>query len=119
MAEHDEKLFEHELEEKFRKLDESIKIPEIPDAQSIFEKAENEKKNVVPFKKYSRYIAAAAAVVLICVSIPLISPALNAETAPQEPESANYFATDEDVEENCEAVIEEEAEEVIINGFLK
>ena len=108
MAEHDKKLFEHELEEKFRKLDESIKIPEIPDAQSIFEKAENEKKNVVPFKKYSRYIAAAAAVVLICVSIPLISPALNAETAPQEPESAKYYATDEAVEEEiCEAVVEE------------
>lgn len=111
MAEHDEKLFEHELEEKFRKLDESIKIPEIPDAQSIFEKAGNGKKNVVPFKKYSRYIAAAAAVVLICVSIPLISPALNAETAPQEPESAKYYATDEAVEEEiCEAVVEEAEE---------
>ena len=111
MAEHDEKLFEHELEAKFRKLDESIKIPEIPDAQSIFEKAENEKKNVVPFKKYSRYIAAAAAVVLICVSIPLISPALNAESAPQEPESAKYYATDETFEEEiCEAVVEEAEE---------
>ena len=88
MAEHDEKLFEHELEEKFRKLDESIKIPEIPDAQSIFEKAENEKKNVVPFKKYSRYIAAAAAVVLVCVSIPIFSVGASAEFAPQEPMSA-------------------------------
>ena len=58
MAEHDEKAFEHILEVEFRKLDEKIKIPEIPDAQSIFEKAEKEKANTVPFKKYSKYIAA-------------------------------------------------------------
>lgn len=115
MAERDEKLFEHELEEKFRKLDESIKIPEIPDAQSIFEKAENEKTNVVPFKKYSRYIAAAAAVVLICVSIPFISPALSAEMAPQEPmEAPKMFDNMADMaetvteEEPCEAAPEEE-----------
>ncbi len=105
MAEHDEKLFEHEFAEKLRRFDDNIKIPEIPDAQSIFEKAENEKKNVIPFKKYSRYIAAAAAVVLICVSIPLFSPALSAETAPQEPMEApksifNYYAADSVAEES-------------------
>ena len=85
MAEHDEKLFEHEFAEKLRKFDDNIKILEIPDAQSIFDRAESEKVKVIPFKKYSRYIAAAAAVVLICVSIPILSPALSAETAPQEP----------------------------------
>ena len=53
MAEHDERNFEHELSEKLKKLDSSIKIPEIPDAQSIFEKAEEKKENTVPFKKYS------------------------------------------------------------------
>ncbi len=77
MAEHDEKAFEHILEAEFRKLDEKIKIPEIPDAQSIFEKAEKEKANTVPFKKYSKYIAAAAAVVLICVSVPIAANAIS------------------------------------------
>ena len=43
MAEHDEKLFEHEFAEKFRKFDDDIKIPEIPDAQSIFDRAELDK----------------------------------------------------------------------------
>ena len=111
MAEHDEKLFEHEFEEKLRKFDSSIKIPEIPDAQSIFEKAESEKPKVIPFKKYSRYVAAAAAVVLISVTLPLISSASSAESAPQEPESAKYYATDEAVEEEiCEAIVEEAEE---------
>ena len=111
MAEHDEKLFEHEFEEKLRKFDSSIKIPEIPDAQSIFEKAESEKPKVIPFKKYSRYVAAAAAVVLISVTLPLISSASSAESAPQEPEaeSAKEFFFDnmaDDVAE--EAVLEAE-----------
>ena len=116
MAEHDEKLFEHEFAEKLRKFDDNIIIPEIPDAQSIFDRAESEKAKVIPFKKYSRYIAAAAAVVLICVSIPLLSPALSAETAPQEPmeapKSFNNMADDVSdtvvAEEPCEAFPEEE-----------
>ncbi len=116
MAEHDEKIFEHEFAEKLRKFDDYIKIPEIPDAQSIFEKAESEKAKVIPFKKYSRYVAAAAAVVLICVSVPLLSPALSAETAPQEPmEAPKSFDNMADAasdtvfaEEPCEAFPEEE-----------
>ena len=115
MAEHDEKLFEHEFAERLRKFDDNIKIPEIPDAQSIFDRAESEKAKVIPFKKYSRYIAAAAAVVLICVSIPLLSPALSAEMAPQEPmeapKSFNNMADDVSdtvvAEEPCEAAPEE------------
>ena len=115
MAEHDEKLFEHEFAEKLRKFDDNIKIPEIPDAQSIFDRAESEKSKVIPFKKYSRYIAAAAAVVLICVSVPLLSPALSAETAPQEPmEAPKMFDNMADItsdsvftEEPCEAAPEE------------
>jgi hypothetical protein len=116
MVEHDEKLFEHKLSEKFAKLDKDIKIPEIPDVQNIFDRAENEKAKVIPFKKYSRYIAAAAAVVLICVSVPLLSPALSAETAPQEPmEVPKMFDNMADAvsdtvvaEEPCEAAPEEE-----------
>ncbi len=72
MAEYETEIFEHELKAKFEQLDAQIKIPEIPDAQSIFERAEESKGKVIPFKKYSRYFAAAAAVVLICVSIPVM-----------------------------------------------
>ena len=114
MAEHDEKLFEHEFAERLRKFDDEIKIPEIPDAQSIFDRAESEKSKIIPFKKYSRYIAAAAAVVLICVSIPILSPALSAEMAPQEPmEAPKMFDNMADMaetvteEEPCEAAPEE------------
>ena len=88
MAEHDKNLFEHELFEKFAELDENIKILEIPDVQNIFDRAEEQTK-VIPFKKYSRYIAAAAAVVLICVSIPIFSSAASAEFVPQEPAESN------------------------------
>ena len=38
--------FEHEIDEKLRKLDAQIKVPEIPDAQAIFERAEKKKNNV-------------------------------------------------------------------------
>ena len=94
MAEHNEKFFENELSEKFAELDKNIRIPEIPDVQNIFDKAETEKANVIPFKKYSRYVAAAAAVVLICVSIPILS-SVSSESAPQEPMEASksFFAT--------------------------
>ncbi|MBR3952702.1 MAG: hypothetical protein IKJ82_03725 [Oscillospiraceae bacterium] len=79
MAEHDEKLFEQELAEIFAKMDSKIEIPEIPDVRTIFDKAEAEEKktNAVPFKKYSKYIAAAAAVVLICAGVPVLANALS------------------------------------------
>ena len=54
MDEHENMNFEHELSERFKALDENIKIPEIPDAQGIFELAEKETK-VVPFSKIKRY----------------------------------------------------------------
>lgn len=63
--------FEHEIDEKLKKLDAQIKVPEIPDAQAIFERAEKKKNNVFSFRSV-RY-AAAAAVILICVSIPTVS----------------------------------------------
>ena len=63
--------FEHEIDEKLKKLDTQIKVPEIPDAQAIFERAEKKKNNVFSFRSV-RY-AAAAAVILICVSIPTVS----------------------------------------------
>ena len=91
MAEHDEIKFEQELREKFGKLDSEIKIPEIPDIQNIFDKAEEEKTNVIPFKKYSRYVAAAAAVVLICVGIPVVK-AFSEVSLDAEPESANLLS---------------------------
>lgn len=61
--------FEHELEKKLKVLDANIKVPEIPDAQAIFERAETKKRKVEPLH-IMRFAAAAAAVVLICVSIP-------------------------------------------------
>lgn len=61
--------FEHELEKKLKVLDANIKVPEIPDAQAIFERAEVRKRKIEPLH-IMRFVAAAAAVVLICVSIP-------------------------------------------------
>ena len=60
--------YEHEIEEKLKKLDAKINVPEIPDAQAIFERAEKKKNNIFSIRTV-RY-AAAAAVILICVSIP-------------------------------------------------
>jgi len=79
MAEHEDFSFEHEFAEKLKAFDENIKIPEIPDAQSIFDKAEKPETKVIPFKKYSRYAAAAAAVVLIAVGLPIMEGALSGE----------------------------------------
>lgn len=126
MAEHSNKDFEREFEEAFRRFDENVKIPEIPDAQSIFERAENEKPKVLPLKKYSRVIAAAAAVVLICVGVPVFGNALssnfNAESEPQSPmimneifdsvrsDSKNTEAATEEIEAPMEAEMPEEPE---------
>lgn len=77
MAEHDEQKFEHEISEKLKTLDANIRIPEIPDAQGIFDRADEKKSNAVPFKKYSKYAAAAAAVVLICISVPVMADVLS------------------------------------------
>lgn len=115
MAEHEKDNFEHELESMFRKLDSEIKIPEIPDAQSIFERAEIPEKKIIPFKKYSKYIAAAAAVVLICIGVPVMADMLESgaigmdnmaseaieEPMAMEPQEA-YSVTDEVVEEEAE-----------------
>ena len=51
MAEHDENMFEQNIAKMLREMDSEIEIPEIPDVESIFEKAEEQKQNVVPFKK--------------------------------------------------------------------
>ncbi|MBE6900728.1 MAG: hypothetical protein E7479_08750 [Ruminococcaceae bacterium] len=119
MAEHDEINFEQELREKFQKLDGEIKIPEIPDVKDIFEKAEEKKTNAVPFKKYSRYVAAAAAVVLICVGIPVVK-AFSEVSLDRAPESANLLSDVFDIDgktfdyaksEETEVVIENEQEE--------
>ena len=92
MAEHDERNFEHEISEKLKALDKNIKIPEIPDAQSIFEKAEAKKENTVPFRRYSKYVAAAAAVVLICVSLPVMSDALSSRFSAESAYDAEGYA---------------------------
>ena len=49
MAEHDDKIFEQEIEKMLRKLDSETEVPEIPDVQNIFEKAEERKPDILPF----------------------------------------------------------------------
>lgn len=118
MDEHENMNFEHELSERFKALDENIKIPEIPDAQGIFELAEKETK-VVPFSKIKRYAAVAAAVVLICVSIPVVlgsvggvSMDMAANEAAEEPRAVqNESLMDAAFDEPVEAFVEEETEE--------
>lgn len=116
MAEHDERNFEHELSERLKMLDANIKIPEIPDAQSIFEKADAKKSNVVPFKKYSRYIAAAAAVVLICIGVPVMAQVLSGgirlENAEAPESDGNYYVFDSfaEADDAAETVAEQEVE---------
>lgn len=104
MIEHDENDFEHGIKAKFEKLDGMIKIPEIPDAQNIFEKADS-RKNIFSLKKYSKYAAIAAAVVLICVGAPIVADALGVEP-PFESEKSSLFATNgaaQDPEMNIES----------------
>lgn len=112
MAEHDEIKFEQELREKFGKLDSEIKVPEIPDVQNIFDKAEEERTNVIPFKKYSRYVAAAAAVVLICVGIPVVK-AFSEVSLDAEPESANLLSDIFDVYGKSYDYVRSEESEII------
>ncbi len=72
MAEKDDSFCERDIDELFKKLDSQIKIPDVPEVETIFVRAESEKSNLRSFRK-TRYVAAAAAVVLICVSIPFIA----------------------------------------------
>ncbi len=74
MAEKDDSFCEHDIEERLKKLDAQIKIPQIPDVQTVFDRAEKEKTHLLGLRN-ARYIATAAAVVLICISIPLITVA--------------------------------------------
>lgn len=74
MAEKDDSFCEHDIEERLKKLDAQIEIPQIPDVQTIFDRAEKEKTHLLGLRN-ARYIATAAAVVLICISIPLITVA--------------------------------------------
>ena len=109
MAEHGFDNFEHDFAEKLKKLDENIIVPEIPDAQNIFDRAESETK-VFSFKKYKRIAGVAAAVVLICVSFPVLGGTIGKEfdigTAAETAEAprASYDALEDCVEE--EAILE-------------
>lgn len=98
--------FEHEIDEKLRKLDAQIKVPEIPDAQAIFERAEKKKNNVFSLRSV-RY-AAAAAVILICVSIPTVSVLMTKNGASMdnaafmaEPKAAEYAEDGEEAERSA------------------
>ena len=120
MAEHDEINFEQELREKFKKLDREIKTPEIPEVGNIFEKAEEEKANLIPFKKYSRYVAAAAAVVLICVGIPVVKAfsEVSADLA-SEPESTNLLSDIFDASKESDDSARSEEYEVVAESEIQ
>lgn len=91
MAENNANDFEHELAERLKALDAQIKIPEIPDAQAIFERAEHEKPktNVIKFK-YIGTIAAAAVVVMMIVAVPALR-GMNKNAAPESAEPPAMF----------------------------
>ncbi len=119
MAEHENEIFEHRLKAKLEQLDAQIKIPEIPDAQGIFDRAESEKGRVIPFKKYSRYIAVAAAIALICVSIPVMGifggfklGMSSNEAAPEmaDVRGSDYFYAEDASSETAAEAAEEETE---------
>lgn len=82
--------YEHEIEEKLKKLDEKINVPEIPDAQAIFERAEKKKNNIFSIRTV-RY-AAAAAVILICVSIPVATTFMAKNNAAPDASDALMYA---------------------------
>ena len=82
--------YEHEIEEKLKKLDAKINVPEIPDAQAIFERAEKKKNNIFSIRTV-RY-AAAAAVILICVSIPVATTFMSKNNAAPDASDALMYA---------------------------
>lgn len=119
MAEHDEKDFEHRFEKSFKSFDENINISEIPDAQSIFEKAES-RKNTISMKKCSKYAAVAAAIVLICVSAPMVADAF-AKNSPDVFLSENFSVDDGQTQnsfydECCSESTENETPEIMDKG---
>ncbi len=121
--------FEHEIDEKLKKLDAQIKVPEIPDAQAIFERAEKKKSNVFSLRSV-RY-AAAAAVILICVSIPTVSVLMTKNGASMDnaafmaaPEE-QYAQDGEEVEKSApptfgvsSSAVQESAEDGAVNDAL-
>ena len=116
MAEHGNMDFEHDISEQLKMLDKKIKIPEIPDAQGIFELAEKPKTKVIPFANYRKFAGMAAAVVLLLASVPVVSGILGvgfdeaaSEAAAEEPcaEPAEYV----NGSAMCDVVTEEAVEE--------
>ena len=98
--------YEHEIEEKLKKLDAKINVPEIPDAQAIFERAEKKKNNIFSIRTV-RY-AAAAAVILICVSIPVATTFMaKNNAAPDASDALMYSAYGNGTVESSEEKITE------------
>lgn len=71
MAENENTEYEHEIAEKLKRLNAQIKVPEMPDAQTVFEKAKSESKSNVKRFKWSKISTVAAAVVILCIAVPL------------------------------------------------
>lgn len=116
MAEQDKFDFEHEIDEKIRCFDEKIKVQEIPDVQSIFDRAEEKKTNLVPFGKIKKYAAAAAAVVLICISIPVLGTAFSpaSEAAAESARDIKFNLLSDKVSDDAGYCVEESETEAVI-----
>ena len=71
MNENENTEYEHEIAEKLKRLDAQIKAPEMPDAQTVIEKAKSEGKSNVKRFKWSKISTVAAAVVVLCIAVPM------------------------------------------------
>lgn len=112
----EEKEFEKSLKNAFQVLDAQIKIPDVPDAQKIFEHEERKEK-VLPFRTVR--IAAAAAIVVAIVGISAFAmggrlPIMGMKSKAPEMQIADLAAPEEPMEappENVEIFGNEEAAE--------
>lgn len=106
---------DEETQQMLKKLDAQIKIPEIPDAQAVFDRAEKQRGKVTALR-VTRFAAAAAAVVLICISLPVLNTfgakGFSTDSNGFAKEQSTYFAVrDEAAYENETADIAPEAGE--------
>ncbi len=97
MAEHDKKILEQDIDEMFRNLDSNLKMPVTPNVQNIFDKAEQKKTKILPFGKYGKVFAAAAAVIVLIVAAPVINDISSASIAQEsDRKDYSYLTSDEE-----------------------
>lgn len=114
MAENESEKYEHDIAEKLKKLDAQIKVPEMPDAQAILEKANAPEKSNVKKFGWSKFSTVAAAVVILCIAIPLAihNPFLKTVSEDAVMEN-NMGASDSIMTEEIYGGVENEDDEVV------